>query len=333
MRALGTAAKIVFALLLPWLLVEAGLRIAGYHAPDNRERVLLFPRFPEFYRPDRDLAWALRPELQWSGLEMVRPFATDAAGNRYTPGPIGAPAVDCFGDSSTFGYGSDDARTYPAVLADLLGRPVRNRGVPGYTSLSARLLAEDDPPPAPVSLIMVGFNDHFPAYRSASEEWWIRRVAYACFASRVCSLFFDRIARPRATTRPPLSEYRPSIDPESFRENLVATVRTLRERGSAPILLVYPSLLEDEDTRRAIAEHWKHPRRLVDANIDAHGDYQEITREVARALEVPLVDLAALFDEKGNETHHIDWVHPNDDGYRLMAEAVLGPVRAALDRP
>ena len=96
---------------------------------------------------------------------------------------------------------------------------------------------------------------------------------------------------------------------------------------------MYPSLLDDEDTRRAIAEHWKHPRALVDANIDAHTTYQEITREVAREEEVPLVDLAVLFEEQGNPAHHIDWVHPNDDGYRLMAEAVLEPVRRALSPP
>lgn len=328
-----TLAKVAAAFLLPWVILEIGLRLAGYHAPDNRTRVLLFPKFPAFYRPDRDLAWALDPNLRWTGREMVEPFSTDGAGHRYTPGGDGErPLVDCIGDSSTFGYGSQDERTYPAALARLLHAPVRNLGVPGYTSQSARILAGRIVDPAPVTLVMVGFNDHFPAYRTAEQELCIRRLAYGCFASRVCALLFDRIAKPRADTRPPLTEFRPFVPLDAYRENLTETVRRLRDEGSEPILVVYPPLLDDEATRAAVASYWKHPRELVDANIDSHPRYQEVTREVARAEGVDLVDLTPVFDARGNESLHIDWVHPNDAGYRAIAEALVAPVRAALAR-
>lgn len=325
-----TTAKLVTAFLLPWILLEIILRLAGYHAPDNRSRVLLFPKFPAFYEPDRDLAWKLRPNLNWTGRELVKPFSTNGAGHRFTSDLSGPIAVDCVGDSTTFGYGSANQNTYPSQLARLLGRPVRNLGVPGYTSQSARLLAESTPDPAPITLVMTGFNDHFPAFRSAGEELWIRRASYACFASRVCALLFDQIAQPRADTRPPLVEFKPSISPGEYRENLVETVRTLRARGSEPVLLVYPPILDDEKTRAAVSNHWDHPRSLVDANIDAHPVYQEITREVGRAEGVEVVDFTPAFEAAGNESLHIDWVHPNDEGYRTMAEMLAKPVRRVL---
>lgn len=327
-----TLAKIVVAFLLPWIVLELGLRIVGYHAPDNRARVLLFPKFPAFYQPDVDLAWTLEPDLEWKGRELVQPFTTNRDGHRATSEGEDEPAVDCIGNSSTFGYGSTNENTYPAVLARLLGEPVRNLGVPGYTSQSARIIAERATDPAPVTLVMTGFNDHFPAYRTARQELWIRRAAYACFASRVCAWMFDRLARPRSETRPPLVEFQPSVPPDDYRANLVETVRTLRAKGSEPILLVYPPILSDEATRAGVAEHWKHPRHLVDANVDAHPIYQEITREVGRAEGVRVVDFEPVFEAAGNETLHIDWVHPNDEGYRRMAETLVAPVREALGR-
>lgn len=325
-----TLAKLVAAFLLPWVALELVLRLVGYHAPDNRDRVLLFPSFPAFYQPDRELGWTLRPNLHWTERDMVEPFHTNASGHRTTSVGEDTPAVDCIGDSSTFGYGSKDGATYPAVLARLLQEPVRNLGVPGYTSQSARLVARERDDPAPVTVIMVGFNDHFPAYRTAESELWIRRAAHACFASRVCALMFDYLARPRADTRPPLVEFTPSVPPDAFRRNLTEAVRTLRDKGSEPILLVYPPILSDEDTRAGVASFWKHPRPLVDANIDSHPEYQRLTREVGEAEGVLVVDLEPVFEAAGNETLHIDWVHPNDRGYRKIAEAIVEPVRRLL---
>ena len=121
------------------------------------------------------------------------------------------------------------------------------------------------------------------------------------------------------------------MSPEEYEENLVATIRTLRARGSEPILLVYPSILSDVETRAAVAAYWKHPRHLVDANIDSHPFYQAITQQVGHEEGVRVVDLASIFDAKGNEGLHLDWVHPNEEGYELIAQSLLEPVGEALD--
>lgn len=45
--------------------------------------------------------------------------------------------IVCFGDSLTAGTGAPEGRSYPDRLAELLGEPVVNAGVPGDTTASA----------------------------------------------------------------------------------------------------------------------------------------------------------------------------------------------------
>ncbi|HEY8515869.1 MAG TPA: SGNH/GDSL hydrolase family protein [Candidatus Binatia bacterium] len=342
-RRAGTAVRILLALLAPWVVLEVALRLAGYQPPDLRPRMALFPRFPAMYEPHRELGWVLKPNLDYRGLDLAIPFRTDANGNRVHGTAPTAPeevAVDCIGDSSTFGYGVPDDETYPARLEALLasgsGAPVRvrNLGVPGYTVYEARLLAERDGAHAPVTLVMVGFNDHFPATRTRFWSLWARRAAYACFRSRACALLFDVATAPDPEAPPappkPASRYVPDVAPDEYEEQLVRTVRALREAGSTPILLVYPSLSIPPGMPEAIARHWNQPLDQVEANIAAHPVYQDITRRVGAREGVQVIDLAPVFDAAGNDRLHLDWVHPNAEGQALIATTVADAVRRAL---
>jgi lysophospholipase L1-like esterase len=348
---LAVAAQVVLILLA----AEVILRVVGYQPPDLRPRLALFPRFPEIYQPNRDLGWVLKPGLDWHEMDVAIPFRTDAYGRRAHGDAPGGPAtatstsaatlppepaatVDCVGDSSTFGFGVPENDTYPAQLEKLLrntsGDPalrVRNFGVPGYTSYEARLLAERDLAHAPVTVLLVGFNDHFPSrtWHTRSRSLLRRRIAYACFRSRACAFFFDKLTAraPGATVEsPPLpSTYLPDVSPDEYVEQLTRAVRALRAAGSEPILLIYPPLSVDEKMRLTIAEFWKQPLDQVDANIAAHREYQELTRQVAAREKVRTVDLVAPFETAGNERLHFDWVHPNAAGQALIA-GKLAPV-------
>jgi lysophospholipase L1-like esterase len=110
----------------------------------------------------------------------------------------------------------------------------------------------------------------------------------------------------------------------------VRTIRALRADGSEPILLVYPSIAMTDGLRQQIADYWKQPLDQVDANLAAHTQYQQLTREVAAEEKARLVDLPPVFDAAGNVRLHFDWVHPNADGQALIAETVSRPVRQAL---
>lgn len=340
MRAL----RIMVAILAPWILLEIGLRVFGWVPPDLRPRATLFPSFPPFYEPDRELGWKLKPNLDWQGPELVTPFHTDKHGNRRNPfleAEDLPSTVDAIGDSSTFGYGVSDAETYPATLQRVLnqnrkgGSPVvvRNLGVPGYTSLEARLLAEREGHHAPVTLIMVGFNDHFGTLRPRIPSLWMRRASYACFRSLACSLLFDW-----ATWRDPKlpverigpQTYVPDVPERRYVAELTRAVRSLRARHSEPILLVYPSLVVDDVVIEQIAEHFRHPTKVVRANVDAHPKYQDLTRQVARTERTALVELPRIFERADNASLHLDWVHPNRTGHALIAWALDGPVRETL---
>jgi lysophospholipase L1-like esterase len=337
--------RVVAALLLPWLVLEAGLRLAQWSPPDLRPRTSLFPSFPTFYEPDRDLGWRLKPNLDWKGRDLLAPFHTDAHGNRRNPFLAAEhlpSTVDVLGDSTTFGYGATDGRTFPATLQRLLnarrdgGRTVviRNLGVPGYSAVEARLHAERDGHHAPVTLILVGFNDHFASVRPRLPSLWIRRASYACFRSLACSFLFDwatwrdPAAGPAPRAVPP--SYVPEVPEGRYVAELRGAVQALRERGSEPILLVYPPLDASEEVIRGVSEHFHHPVDVVRANIDAHPRYQALTREVAQLERTALVELPPLFDAAGNHALHLDWVHPNEAGLGVIAGAVAEPVRSAL---
>jgi lysophospholipase L1-like esterase len=341
------ACLVAVALAAPWLLAELALRAVGYTPPDMRTRLALFPRFPAFYEPDRELGWKLKPNLDWKGTDVGAPFRTDRHGNRRNPRRVAAEVpstVDCIGDSSTFGFGSADGQTYPIALQRLLnadernGRVlVRNLGVPGYSVVDARIIAERDGHHAPVTLVMVGFIDHFAAVRQRVVSLWMRRAGYACFRSLTCSALFDWVTWRDPSAEPPpypvTTTYAPDVPEDRYVSELTRTLRSLRDRDSEPIVLVYPPLMADETVIQAVAENFKKPVDVVRAMVAAHPPYQELTRRVAAAEGVRAVDLEPVFRAAGNEAHHLDWVHPNAAGLALIAASALDAVRESLPQP
>lgn len=80
-----------------------------------------------------------------------------------SPEPVilGGENIICFGDSLTFGTGSPRDRSYPAQLAEMIGRPVINAGIPGETTAGAlQRLERDVLAKSPrIVLITLGGND------------------------------------------------------------------------------------------------------------------------------------------------------------------------------
>ena len=69
--------------------------------------------------------------------------------------------IICFGDSLTFGTGAPRDKSYPAQLAEMIGQPVINSGMPGDTTDRAlQRLARDVLSKSPrIVLITLGGND------------------------------------------------------------------------------------------------------------------------------------------------------------------------------
>jgi len=77
------------------------------------------------------------------------------------PPPLGGDNIICFGDSLTFGTGALRDKSYPSRLAEMIGRPVINAGIPGDTTARAlQRLERDVLSQSPrIVLITLGGND------------------------------------------------------------------------------------------------------------------------------------------------------------------------------
>lgn len=64
---------------------------------------------------------------------LLASFFLAACGGPEPITPVGENII-CFGDSLTFGTGAPSDKSYPAQLAEMLGQPVINSGVPGDTT-------------------------------------------------------------------------------------------------------------------------------------------------------------------------------------------------------
>ena len=168
-----------------------------------------------------------------------------------THGPILA-----FGDSLTYGYGTEDPtrESYPAVLERLVGLRVINAGVNGETSAEGlrridRVLKRVKPE---LTILCLGGNDI------------LRR-----------------------------------LDREALRKHLRETIGKIRRSGSELLLLSVP-------------EFGLISLRPV-----------PLYRELAEELDVPLLE-GVLTEILGRRELLSDPVHPNAQGYRLLAERIHG---------
>jgi hypothetical protein len=133
----------VVAVAAGLLLVETGLRVAGYRPlptrPVTSNPDLLF-QYGKF-RASKTRIWELTPG--WSGREGGGTVRISSQGLREReiprPKPPGVFRIICLGDSVTFGHAVEAEEAFPRRLEEVLsrrtGRPVQviNAGVPGYS--------------------------------------------------------------------------------------------------------------------------------------------------------------------------------------------------------
>ncbi|MHB8897156.1 MAG: exo-alpha-sialidase [Thermoguttaceae bacterium] len=136
-------------------------------------------------------------------------------------------------------------------------------------------------------------------------------------------------------------EAEPRVPVETFRKNLVAMVQALKADGAAPVLVTPNPMGWTEKLKELYAGPPYHDRSPYDA-ADPLGfnavlpPYVEAVGQVAREEQVPLVDLHRIFIEyqraEGCQLADLllDGMHPNDRGHRLLADALLPVITAAL---
>jgi len=110
----------------------------------------------------------------------------------------------------------------------------------------------------------------------------------------------------------------PMIPLETFKTNLAYFLRTLKADGVQPILMTL-------NPPHSTMEPWR---------VQRSGAYAEATRELARAYNVPLLDIWQQLQDAAKDGKIEDWlvddVHPNDRAHELIATLIADQTEKSL---
>ena len=276
------------------------------------------------------------------------------------PKPAGVQRIVCLGGSTTFGWSVTDGQDWPSLLDRLLGGGVEvvNAGRSGATTfrnfpyLRDHLLRLDPD----VVVLYEGFNDMWRGYRLHGGERhdygpvdegiapgnepldqggplpWPWRPLFLTY--HIGQKLEQRLSAPGHPGPEPTAETGPFVfDPEIvaiYEQNLVAMARLCRRNGVAPVIATFagcddPTLPQDAQRERLAYVLREMPAFDVAGASEALELYREATRRVARAEDVPLVDLATLMTK--DLTAYTDTVHFTPEGERQMAELMAEALR------
>ena len=273
--------------------------------------------------------------------------------------PPGRTAVLAYGASETFGLHEGPDREFPRVLeADLdawqPGRySVVNIALPGLRIGRVGYLAQAIertraayvviyPSPAnaigltaPVCLAPAG-----PVANPDDPAGWFRFPAK--LAQRVRSIappmILDaarQLAIRWATRDEPPMQTVPQATLDAFREDMRCVVRTVRERGAAPILATHASYFggagSADDRRQLTAWRRYYPALREDGLVDLERRANDLIRSVAAEQGVVLADAAR--EIPGGPSHFADFAHFNDAGAARMARLIANTVARAAGEP
>lgn len=233
------------------------------------------------------------------------------------------PVYIALGDSLSEGVGAgDESYAFVSLVAEGIGEDVvlRNLGHSGDTSenlfvhghleaatTEIRYRNGDDDPGNDVRLVTleIGGND-------------LLRLYYGLVVRGVCPTVKESLAKPQCVDAL-------TVTLELFEANLRAALGQLLEADPELNLLVmtiynpFSGGFEDVDRLAVLA---------LEGDVAPFEEgLNDIIRRVAAERGVTLVDWYPLFVGKANEYIYSDLIHPNDEGYRVMADAVLAAAR------
>lgn len=353
-----SARKIAFA-LSPLLLLlglgELGARLGGAEecaaiepVGGDRETMQGHPRY----------LWRLEPGSVAEHLGQRSPINAVGLRSPHLPDDPREPGeirVLVTGDSSIFGLGLPDGKTYDAVLerelSRRLDRPVKviNLGTPGYSTEQTLRLLEDvgwsyEPQLVVVSNIFSdcnidAFQDRSALNLANPEEGWLRRLLHR---SRLyCALYmpwarFQAGAAQRGEVNTVFMPGNPVGPNQAVRLERIDEVIDLSRVPLGDYLDNLEAIREEAAERGAsmllapLAQEWDVGRWTVPMPRPTEGQvlpwypYREAQREWAARRGVGLVPFYEVFAQsRANPSQFfIDVMHPSQYGAALMARAV-----------
>jgi lysophospholipase L1-like esterase len=284
-----------------------------------------FPALNDILVPDATLFWTVAPNIDRKVIagrvarsgDLSFTVSTDEHGARRLPiVRDGRRQVVFLGDSTTFGVGVDDERTFPALLQQRLGGvQCLNLGVPGYSAYQGNLRLRAHPFAVPPNAVVVdfGFNDAaaWDNLGDADHEgrMWASR-SWVAANSRLLAVIGGLLRRPSTERARGAGDVRPRLTDEEFAATIREIITWCRDRRAAPILLVWP-------LRAQLQREGLLPK-------------QRVLLEVAAAEHVPVVDLVPVFRSFGGPAAFVDLVHASGAGNAIVADMLEPVLKEAL---
>ncbi len=253
--------------------------------------------------------------------------------------------IVCVGDSSTYGLGVDpEKNSYPVVLQALLSQEnktsiqVFNLGLPGINSSQAleRLRKNAGILKPNLILIGVGINDpwnlegsdllknYSESSGSVVEKWklgflrWIQKSKLRRFVKLLLmQKDFLKNAEPCPEFNAQTVEKNNRLLPDIEKQN-AALRETLRQN-----FLKFTQIAAEQHAQifflECHAPGWHNPEQII------HALYQELNLNV-----IPVFDVFQAADAHSVPIRSKDNWHPNEAGYRLLAELVCAALHSKI---
>lgn len=329
--------KQAWIILLVWYAAffsvgELGARawVAHYgDAIDRTKRVL---------EMDAALGWKQRPNLHTTFLGKT--LTTDGNGWRVQPAATSSiKTVVILGPSSSFGWGVDDADTYPAQLQSMLGSDYKvwNLGEIGYSTDQGRRLLESGAVAAlhpDIIVFAYGVNDldlHRFYFQSSAPDLIelskkrntlsiavgnvLARSDLLNLASRRAARVLSFILQVR-----PQSQNLVRVPSDAFAKNYEAMILLAKQEGAFPVVL---STIVHEPQVHVSSGAGTLPEPLrVEKGVT---EYDRILSFVAAKEKVPYLELANVVSS--TDGNFVDPIHFSIEGNRIVATQLARIIR------
>ena len=335
-RLVGALLSIIIFLVLAELVL-------AIIQPNLYHRNQFFPRnrdidFPEVYQRDARLMWRFRPGITTtSRLFSDLDYTINSSGMRgpEVTEPKRGYRIIALGNSCTFGWGVAFEDTWAHQLEIMLneqlpdrGVEVINAGVPGYSSHQGKQYLEGElfSLEPDMVLVMLGFNDHYPAGRGKTDSEQKLDNALLIGAQnmlarlrlyRLIRKAFLSVSKDDAPARLDDLQSVKRVSLAEYFANLREIIRLCRENGVQPVLLLPPVASLENYFDGAISSF----HRL-------HELYQNEMVRASQYETATLIDLQHTFDDHhslfDNATN--DPIHFNRRGHRVAARAIAETV-------
>jgi lysophospholipase L1-like esterase len=240
------------------------------------------------------------------------------------------------GDSSSFGWGVEYEKAYPSQLTKKLNTispfNLRNLSLPGFSSFQGKLLWQEfgDVKKGDWVILSFGWNDSYSSLQTDRRQFELRNSLAGKINWKLKHLLLYRWMRTWGLPKRALDHKEGLRVPlTQYRENLVALVKGVREKGGKPVFVNVCNPTAYQDAAKKTIENIKTPFFNFPSVLEPylstiHDRFPDLFVTYFEAYGEGMEDdpmLAFLFPDR---------CHPNEIGHGLMAEVLFETLKGEI---